>query len=266
MAERRIFSSKIVCSDAFLSMPDAAQLLYFHLGMRADDDGFVNNPMQIVKSVGKRQKDLKFLIEKRFLLEVDGIVILKHWRMSNSLKNDRTKLPAYPEIAERIWIKPNKSYTDSQTDGCKTLLEYKTEYIKVSDSKRIPNGFQSDSKWIPNRTEGNRTEQNGTEGKGTEAFCASFDAFFSVYPREAEQEEAFAEWLAISPDEQMAKKIMDGLKWWLNSSQWKEENGRYIPNAAKWLRDRRWKVAFGQGRSLDKDEELAIRRMLQEDI
>ena len=49
MAERRMFHSAVVESDAFLDMPAGAQALYFHLGMHADDDGFVNGPRQIAR-------------------------------------------------------------------------------------------------------------------------------------------------------------------------------------------------------------------------
>lgn len=44
MAERRMFAKTIIDSDSFLDMPLSAQALYFHLSMRADDDGFINNP------------------------------------------------------------------------------------------------------------------------------------------------------------------------------------------------------------------------------
>ena len=68
MAERRMFTQKIVDSDAFLDMPLTAQALYFHLNMRADDDGFVNNPKKIQRMIGAAEDDLKLLIAKRFLL------------------------------------------------------------------------------------------------------------------------------------------------------------------------------------------------------
>ena len=59
---------KIVDSDAFLDMPLSTQCLYFHLNMRADDDGFIGNPKRIMKIVGSSEDDLKLLIVKRFVL------------------------------------------------------------------------------------------------------------------------------------------------------------------------------------------------------
>ena len=68
MAQKRMFTMKIVDSDAFLDMPVSAQLLYFHLGMRADDDGFVDRPKRVMKDIGVNEDDLKILIAKKFIL------------------------------------------------------------------------------------------------------------------------------------------------------------------------------------------------------
>ena len=66
MARKRMFNIQIVDSDAFLDMPLSTQALYFHLNMRADDDGFVGNPKRIQRLVGASEDDLKLLIAKRF--------------------------------------------------------------------------------------------------------------------------------------------------------------------------------------------------------
>lgn len=162
MAERRCFSNKIVGSDAFTEMPLSTQALYFHLGMNADDDGFVNNPKRIARLVGAAEDDIKLLIAKRFVLLFEGgVMVIKHWRMHNSLKNDRLKMPQYPEIAVRLYIKGNKSYTEIPFEGAVSLFEHKTAMLPPADSKWIPDGFQADSQG--KGTEGNRKEPNGTE-------------------------------------------------------------------------------------------------------
>lgn len=56
MAERRMFSKTVIDSDTFLDMPPTTQNLYFHLSMRADDDGFVNNPKKIQRMVGANEE------------------------------------------------------------------------------------------------------------------------------------------------------------------------------------------------------------------
>jgi len=113
MAERRMFSQKIVDSDAFLDMPLSSQALYFHLNMRADDDGFVNNPKKIQRMIAASEDDLKLLITKRFILLFEnGVVVIKHWRMHNLLRKDRYNPTQYVEQRKRLALKDNGSYTE----------------------------------------------------------------------------------------------------------------------------------------------------------
>ena len=117
MAEKRMFTMKIIDSDAFLDMPLSTQALYFHLSMRADDDGFVNNPKKIQRTVGASEDDLKLLIIKRFVLCFEnGVVVIKHWWMHNTLKRDRYKPTQYQEELVKLEIKPNKSYTEKEME------------------------------------------------------------------------------------------------------------------------------------------------------
>ena len=108
-----MFTQKIIDSDAFLEMPTSAQALYFHLNMRADDDGFVNNPKKITRYVGAAEDDLKLLLLKRFIIGFDsGVIVIKHWRMHNTLKTDRYRPTDYQEELATLRLKENKAYTD----------------------------------------------------------------------------------------------------------------------------------------------------------
>lgn len=112
MAERRMFAKTIVDSDAFLDMPLSAQALYFHLSMRADDDGFINNPKKIQRMIGGSDDDLKLLIAKRFIIPFEsGIVVIKHWKIHNYIQSDRYKPTVYQEEKALITTKDNKAYT-----------------------------------------------------------------------------------------------------------------------------------------------------------
>ena len=117
MAEKRMFTQKIIDSDAFLDMPLSTQALYFHLNMRADDDGFVNNPKRIQRTIGASEDDLKLLIVKRFVICFEnGVIVIKHWRMQNTLRKDRYTPTQYQEELSRLKIKENKSYTEKLED------------------------------------------------------------------------------------------------------------------------------------------------------
>ena len=112
MAERRMFAKTIIDSDAFLDMPMSAQCLYFHLSMRADDDGFVNNPRKIQRMVGASEDDAKILMAKRFIIAFDsGVVVIKHWWIHNYIQKDRYKPTAYVEEKNELQKKTNGAYT-----------------------------------------------------------------------------------------------------------------------------------------------------------
>lgn len=139
MAERRMFTMQIVDSDAFLDMPLSTQSLYFHLNMRADDDGFVNNPKKIVRMIGASEDDLKLLIMKRFVIgfEAKGILVIKHWRMNNYLRKDRYHPTQYQDELHMLGIKENGAYTDNlqlSTNGIPDGNQLATEVSIGKDS------------------------------------------------------------------------------------------------------------------------------------
>ena len=112
MAERRMFAKTIIDSDAFLDMPLSTQSLYFHLSMRADDDGFINNPKKIQRMVGGSEDDLKLLIAKSFIIPFEsGVVVIKHWKIHNYIRSDRYKETVYTEEKDRLFLKENNAYT-----------------------------------------------------------------------------------------------------------------------------------------------------------
>ena len=118
MAERRMFAKAIIDSDAFLDMPLSAQCLYFHLSMRADDDGFINNPKKIQRMVGAMDDDLRILIARKFIIPFEsGIVVIKHWKIHNYIRSDRYKETVYQEEKAMLSMKENHAYTMMDTTG-----------------------------------------------------------------------------------------------------------------------------------------------------
>lgn len=153
MAERRMFHTAVVESDAFLDLPAGAQALYFHLGMQADDDGFLNGPRQIARKLRRPAKELQLLVENGFLLDFDGIMVIRHWRVANNWQSDRLQLPRHPEIAEKIFIRPDRMYELTKSRGSKNLLREKTKLMRQ-------HGIQMDSQ---KRREKKKTEKKNIE-------------------------------------------------------------------------------------------------------
>lgn len=124
MAERRMFAKTIIDSDAFLDMPLSTQALYFHLSMRADDEGFINNPKRIQKIVGCCDDDLKLLVAKKFLILFEsGVIVIKHWRIHNYIQKDRFKSTMYIDEKNMLEMKENKAYTFKKSTDTKCIQD-----------------------------------------------------------------------------------------------------------------------------------------------
>lgn len=136
MAQRRMFSPKIVSSDAFLDMPTSSRELYFQLGMYADDDGFIN-PKKIVRMVGASEDDLKVLIAKRFVLPFEnGVVVIKHWAVNNLIRKDWYQQTIYLEQKDKLILKDNGAYTEKEKVLVNEMLTNRSHRLgKVSIGK-----------------------------------------------------------------------------------------------------------------------------------
>ena len=114
MAEKRMFAKSIVLTDAFLDMPASARCLYFTLAMLADDDGFVGSPKSIMRQCGASQDDMMILLTKRYVLTFDsGVLVIKHWRIHNTLKNDRYHPTTYQEELAMLTTDQKGAYTEA---------------------------------------------------------------------------------------------------------------------------------------------------------
>lgn len=132
MANRRMFAKTIIDSDAFLDMPPSTQVLYFHLAMRADDDGFINNPKTIMRIVGAKDDDIKLLVAKRFIIPFDsGVVVIKHWRIHNYIQKDRYTETKYIEEKNQLIINKKNGYSLKQIG----LLDDENDNVYILDTQ-----------------------------------------------------------------------------------------------------------------------------------
>ena len=153
MAERRMFSKVVIDSDTFLDMPLSAQALYFHLSMRADDDGFVSSPKRIQTYVGASTDDLKILLAKHFLIPFEsGVVVIKHWKVHNYIQKDRYKETYYQAEKALLEEAPKtKEYTrklNVDTSCIQTVSNLDTNCIQTVsnlDTNCIQSGYKMDT-------------------------------------------------------------------------------------------------------------------------
>jgi hypothetical protein len=213
MAERRMFAKTIIDSDAFLDMPLSSQALYFHLSMRADDDGFLNNAKKIQRTIGSADDDLKILFAKNFIIPFEsGVCVIKHWMIHNMIQKDRYKPTMYGEEKEKLSIKNNKSYTmltECIHDGNSPLPQVRLGKSSLGEvSKPL-----------------------------VEIVDDYFDDFWYKYPKKVGKEAARKAWNKYNPE---IIKVIDALNWQIQSKQWNKNDGEFIPNPATYLNQGRW--------------------------
>ena len=152
MAQKRMFSLNVVDTDNFLEMPISSRLLYYELGMRADDDGFVSNWKKILAFTGLKEDDLKVLIAKKYIIPFDsGVIVIRQWRMNNYLRNDRFNPTQYQKELSELDLDENNIY-NMDTVGIpggihsidkysidKNRIEYKKKKFKKPTLKEIEN-------------------------------------------------------------------------------------------------------------------------------
>lgn len=174
MANRRMFSLNVINTDNFLEMPSSAQCLYFHLGMRADDDGFVSSPKMIAKIANCSADDLKILATKGYIIPFEnGVIVITHWKQSNNIPKDRYKPTVYQEQKARLAIKENSIY--SLYTEC--LQDDNKLYTQVSIGKDSINNICA-------------SEQDARK--------SNFEKIYAIYPKKKGKQRAFGlycQWL-----------------------------------------------------------------------
>jgi hypothetical protein len=213
MAERRMFSKQIIDSDAFIDMPLSTQALYFHLSMRADDDGFLNNAKKIQRTIGANDDDFKILLAKKFIIPFEnGLCVVKHWMIHNYIQKDRYKPTIYIEEKNKLTIKNNNVYTmDTECiqDVHKVYAQVSIGKVSLDKEKHIRANALDDG----------------------------FYEFWSAYPKKVGKDKAIAVWKKKKPK---VDAVLNALSWQKESVQWTKDNGQFIPNPTKYLNEGRW--------------------------
>ena len=131
MAEKRMFSKRVIDTDEFLDMPATAQMLYFHLAMNADDDGFVGKPKTIMRMCRASQDDLTVLLGKQFVISFDsGVIVIRHWRIHNIIRKDMYHPTIYEKEKEMLSLDKSDAYSlEPQDEAVTSPLQVRNESV-----------------------------------------------------------------------------------------------------------------------------------------
>lgn len=242
MATKRMFSEKIVCSDAFLEMPPSTQALYFHLGMKVDDDGFVN-PKVIMRMLGSTEDELRVLITKRFVLPFqNGVIVLKHHRINNNLDTHNHTPTLYTEEMKTLFIKDNKAYTLDESQG----LPAQSVYRLPTDCKQSLDKIRLDKKRIEENNNTSKIQESKSSKKErlNQGYSYKFESFWTAYPNKIAKGKAYEVFQLLSEEIQtecvnaINRQVENNHFWmdWINGGQ----GGHQPPHPTTWLNQKRW--------------------------
>lgn len=217
MAQRRMFSMQVIDTDQFLDMPPSSQCLYFHLGMRADDDGFVASPRKIMKITNSSDDDYKLLLAKQFVIPfASGICVIRHWRIHNYIQSDRYHETIYKDERRQLAIS-NNHYETLDTECIQDVSKVDTEVRlgKVSrgkERKSAPKKIKHETLGVPmNETRyRNLCEQHGTDD--VERYLQKVADWASTYGKSVKDYAAAAgNWMARDIEEGKLRLKKDGM-------------------------------------------------------
>ena len=164
MAERRMFSKTIMGSDTFTDMPASTQILYVHLSLQADDDGFLGNPKKIQKMIGCNSDDFSKLVDENFIISFpSGVIAITHWKINNQIKKDRYRETIYLKEKSLLHETETKAYELKKDGEDGTNLDTNRDRVGAeSETEWNHYGSNSDTAWSQNGTE---TEPQYSIGK-----------------------------------------------------------------------------------------------------
>ena len=225
MAERRMFAKSIVLSDAFLDMPLSARCLYFTFGMFADDDGFVNSPKGIMRQCGASVDDFNVLLAKKFILLFEnGVIVIKHWRINNYLRNDRFTPTKYVDEKDLLRIEENGSYT---------LNDYVVYPKAVYPDKYSIDKVSIDKDSIKHTCVENT--QVSASGSSKNNYSANFEEFWKCYPRRKEKAKAYKCYQTRLKDGFTEEELLRACKAYADECKKKHTEEQYIKLCATFI-------------------------------
>lgn len=182
MANRRMFSADVVCTDRFVEMPSSTQALYFQLGMKADDDGFISSPKQITRMVGAAEDDLKLLAANGFIIPFEsGVVVISDWKINNLIRKDR--------------------YTPTRClDEMKQLSVFDDKYLLSLDYQPVGNQVATKCQPVGNQPGDTLATQVRLGKDSINNICSpepderesNFEKIYAIYPKKRGRTKAFA--------------------------------------------------------------------------
>ena len=263
-----MFSKEVTTSDLFVDMPLSSQLLYFHLGMEADDEGFIGNAKMLSRAYGTNNDDLKLLEAKGFILVFSsGVTVVKDWNLNNKIRKDRQKPTIYTEEKNLLALDSKGSYHfDNQVttfvqpndNHCTTIVqpndtkESHKNNDKILETPDIASMQPNDNQMSAQDRIGkdrlgeyrkgkNRIDKESKEkGKGSDQEFEEYISLFIDFAIKNKNNRAMAQVLFLDLPPFQRQEALIGAKHyleWYRSYKPEDTTGQFSINAEKFLND-----------------------------
>lgn len=254
MAERRMFAKSVIDSDIFLDMPLSTQALYFHLSMRADDDGFINNVKRIMRMTGCSEDDMKILIMKRFIIPFSsGIVVVTHWKVHNYIQKDRYRPSQLPEKQLVVLGKNNIYEIQLQEDEPKCIQD-----VSEMETECVHDGYVGKDRVSIGKSRVRLNNIRPSDKQMNELF----DEIWNLYPRKEGRKKAFEAFKRSLKHGADIEDIRKGILNYIEQIRINRTDRNYIKMGSTYFTQESWNDEYGTVSSAptseDYDREASI--------
>ena len=228
-----MFTKKITDSDAFTELPPTTQSLYFHLCMGADDDGFSNQIRKAMFNAHADRNDFELLVSKKFIIPFDnGVIVIKHWRMHNLIKNDRYKETSYVEEKSTLVLKDNGVYTI----GTQVEPEWNTSGTQVEPQVSIGKDRLGEVSSVEDSL-GKTIEQSEI---AHDSLKERFEYLWDLYPNKKGKKQAYAAFQRAVKKGTTVDEIRDGIKAYVRYINESKIESKYIKQGSTFFQQEAW--------------------------
>ena len=226
MAGKRMFTIKITDDDNFTSLSSSAQALYFHLNQGADDDGFNNQVTLAMFKAHASVDDLKVLMAKNYIIRFEsGVIVIKHWRMHNTLRKDRYTPTSFQEELKQLGIKDNGAYTLGCQVVAERLPQYSIEENSIEECSVV---------------EDNTPPAQPSDITPSDTTSKEFEELWSQYPRKEGKKAAFASYQRAKKKGVTFEDVRAGILNYLDYINAKKIEHQFIKQGSTWFNGECW--------------------------
>jgi hypothetical protein len=235
MAERRMFAKAIINSARFLRMPSTSRLLYYDLGMSADDDGIVE-AFTVMRLTGAQEDDLRVLVSKGYvtILNEDLVSVINDWKTNNTIRGDRYRPSIYKDLLVKL-PSDNQAAT-----AC------------------LPSDNQvTDTRVTQDRIDKVRSGKDNNNERFKKQIEADFEEIWAMYPNKKGKPAALKAYKKAIKNGDTHETIKSGLIKYIEYVKALGLETRYIKHGSTWFNQECWnddydvKEACGNGGNID---------------